>query len=213
MRLPGNSAASQSDPTAALPTRGKGISKIATALGIFEENVNTEELRGRLNARKSSKVTPQMFEYALIEKAKKHRQHIVLPEGNDERILRAADILLRRGVADLTILGDAKTISSMTSQMGLNLAGANIVSPAASQNYEDYVSHVPETVSSLGRLFGIRIVSGAEYLTMEMIHTASARMGVNVPLPFYRGFPDTVRSLFPEERRRQIGRASCRERV
>lgn len=114
--------------------------KIATALGIFEENVNTEELRGRLNARKSSKVTPQMFEYALIEKAKKHRQHIVLPEGNDERILRAADILLRRGVADLTILGDAKTISSMTSQMGLNLAGANIVSPAASQNYEDYVS-------------------------------------------------------------------------
>lgn len=60
--------------------------------------------------------------------------------------------------------------------------------------------HVPETVSSLGRLFGIRIVSGAEYLTMEMIHTASARMGVNVPLPFYRGFPDTVRSLFPEER-------------
>ena len=61
--------------------------KIATALGIFEENVNTEELRGHLNARKSSKVTPQMFEYALIEKAKKHRQHIVLPEGNDERIL------------------------------------------------------------------------------------------------------------------------------
>ena len=81
-----------------------------------------------------------MFEYALIEKAKKHRQHIVLPEGNDERILRAADILLRRGVADLTILGDAKTISSMTSQMGLNLAGANIVSPAASVDYEDYVS-------------------------------------------------------------------------
>ena len=48
--------------------------------------------------------------------------------------------------------------------------------------------HVPETVSSLGRLFGIRIVSGAEYLTMEMIHTASAR-------------------------NYQIGRASCRERV
>ena len=43
-------------------------------------------------------------------------------------------------MADLTILGDAKTISSMTSQMGLNLAGANIVSPAASPNYEDYVS-------------------------------------------------------------------------
>lgn len=114
--------------------------KIASALGVFEENVDTEELRSRLDARKSSKVTPQMFEYALIEKAKKHRQHIVLPEGNDERILRAADILLRRGVVDLTILGDAKSISSTTSQMGLNLAGANIVAPGTSADYENYVS-------------------------------------------------------------------------
>lgn len=114
--------------------------KIASALGVFEENVDTEELRSRLDARKSSKITPQMFEYALIEKAKKHRRHIVLPEGNDERILRAADILLRRGVADLTILGDAKSISSMTSLMGLNLAGVNIIDPGTSPDYDDYVS-------------------------------------------------------------------------
>ena len=47
-----------------------------------------------------------MFEYELIERAKSSKRHIVLPEGDDERVLRAAEILLRRGVVDLTILGD-----------------------------------------------------------------------------------------------------------
>ncbi|PKN43166.1 MAG: phosphate acetyltransferase [Deltaproteobacteria bacterium HGW-Deltaproteobacteria-18] len=114
--------------------------KIASALGVFEENVATDELRQRLDTRKSTKVTPQMFEYGLIEKAKRHKQHIVLPEGGDDRILRAADILLRRGVVDLTILGDPKAIASMTSQLGLSLTGVNIIDPATSPEYGDYVS-------------------------------------------------------------------------
>ncbi|MDY0274688.1 MAG: phosphate acetyltransferase [Desulfomicrobium sp.] len=114
--------------------------KIASALGVFEESVDTDEFRQRLNTRKSTKVTPQMFEYSLIEQAKKHRQHIVLPEGSDERILQAADILLRRGVVDLTILGDAQQISSMASQLGLNLQGSTIVAPKSSKQYNDYVS-------------------------------------------------------------------------
>lgn len=114
--------------------------KIASALGVFEESVPTDELRQRLNTRKSTKVTPQMFEYSLIEQAKKHRQHIVLPEGNDERILQAADILLRRGVVDLTILGDPQNVRSMVSQLGLNLQGSTIVEPKASSNFNDYVS-------------------------------------------------------------------------
>lgn len=114
--------------------------KIASALGVFEENVATDVLRLRLDAKKSSKLTPQMFEYGLIEKAKHHRQHIVLPEGGDERILSAADILLRRGVVDLTILGDPLVIESKTSQLGLNLSGANLVDPKASPQYQEYVS-------------------------------------------------------------------------
>lgn len=114
--------------------------KVASALGVFEENVATDELRTKLNTKKSTKVTPQMFEYGLIEKAKKQKQHIVLPEGGDERILRAADILLRRGVVDLTILGDEQAIKTMTSQMSLNLAGARIVNPVRSDDYQEYVA-------------------------------------------------------------------------
>ncbi|NLY41098.1 MAG: phosphate acetyltransferase [Desulfovibrionales bacterium] len=114
--------------------------KVASALGVFEENVDTDELRLRLNARKSTKMTPQMFEYGLIEKAKKHRQHIVLPEGHDERILQAADILLRRGVVELTILGDPQHIESKISQLGLNLSGVHLVNPTVSSDYAPYVS-------------------------------------------------------------------------
>ncbi len=113
--------------------------KIASALGVFEENVDTVEMRARLNTRKSTKVTPQMFEYSLIEKAKAHRQHIVLPEGSDERILRAADILLRRGVVDITILGDIPAIHSKISQLGLNLDAAQLIDPAKSPDLEEFI--------------------------------------------------------------------------
>ena len=80
--------------------------KIDAALGAFENHVDAAELTARLDVTRSSRVTPLMFEYDLIDRARADRRHIVLPEGTDERILRAAETLLRRGVADLTLLGD-----------------------------------------------------------------------------------------------------------
>ncbi|WP_243312575.1 phosphate acetyltransferase [Fundidesulfovibrio agrisoli] len=112
--------------------------KIATALGTFEKHVNGEDFRSRLEAKRSSKITPKMFEYSLIDKAKLQRQHIVLPEGTSTRILKAADILLRRGVADLTILGKEDEVHPLISQLGLDLSGAQIVNPAKSEFYEQY---------------------------------------------------------------------------
>lgn len=112
--------------------------KIATALGTFEKHVNGEDFRSRLEAKRSSKLTPKMFEYSLIDKAKLQRQHIVLPEGTSTRILKAADILLRRGVADLTILGKEDEVHPLISQLGLDLSGAQIVNPAKSEFYEQY---------------------------------------------------------------------------
>ena len=73
-----------------------------------------------------------MFEYELIEKAKADRQHIVLPEGHEDRILRASEILLRRNVANLTLLGDPGKISQKISGLGLDLAGVTIIDPTAS---------------------------------------------------------------------------------
>ncbi len=113
--------------------------KIATALGVFEANVKTSELKDKLISRKSLRVTPQMFEYKLIRQAKKNKQHIVLPEGTGERILKAADILLRRDVCDITLLGREDQIGKKIATLGLELDGVNIINPERSPNFEQYV--------------------------------------------------------------------------
>ncbi|PIE68880.1 MAG: phosphate acetyltransferase [Deltaproteobacteria bacterium] len=112
--------------------------KIASALGLFESSVNVCALRERLIQRKSIKITPKMFEYSLVEKAAANRQRIVLPEGTGERVLRATDILLRRGVADITLLGPVDEIRDKASTLGLDLAAAHIIDPETSEYFEDY---------------------------------------------------------------------------
>jgi len=112
--------------------------KIATALGLFESHVNISELEDRIEVIRSRRVTPIMFEYELIERAKSNRQHIVLPEGQEERILRASEILLRRQVVDITLLGNLAEIQQKTNSLGLNLAGISIIDPLQSQEIKEY---------------------------------------------------------------------------
>ena len=86
--------------------------KITDALSLFEEHVDEAELESRIDVTRSTTMTPLMFEHQLIERARADRKHIVLPEGDDDRILRAADRLLRREVVDLTLLGAARSAPS-----------------------------------------------------------------------------------------------------
>jgi phosphate acetyltransferase len=125
--------------------------KIATALGAFETHVDTRELQRKLITRKSVRITPQMFEYGLIEKAKKHRQHIVLPEGVGERILTAADILLRRKVCDLTLLGRERDVRAKIVKLGLDLNTVAIMDPLLSPMLDDFT----ETYCEMRRKKGI----------------------------------------------------------
>jgi phosphate acetyltransferase len=103
--------------------------KVETALALFDEHVDGPELLRRLDVTRSDVVTPLMFENTIIDRARAQRRHIVLPEGAEERILRAADILLRRGVADLTLLGDGSAIRTTAEQLGLDVGAAEIVDP------------------------------------------------------------------------------------
>jgi len=112
--------------------------KIATALGLFESHVDVEALEDRIAVAHSTRMTPIMFQYQLIERAKTHRRRIVLPEGAEDRILRAAEILSRRGVADLTLLGEAPKIEQKITRLGLQLANVSIVDPLTSGWREDY---------------------------------------------------------------------------
>src|SRR2546423_2874435 len=81
-----------------------------------------------------------MFVYELIERAKSSRRHIVLPEGDDERVLRAAEILLRRDVVDVTILGPVDEVKANAAALGVQLDGAEIVDPLTSKRREAYAA-------------------------------------------------------------------------
>ncbi len=112
--------------------------KIAAALGLFESRVNIAEIENRISVAHSTRVTPIMFEYKLIEWARADRQHIVLPEGEDERILRATELLLQRKAADITLLGNPQAIRQRIAALGLNLEKIPIVDPLNSELLQRY---------------------------------------------------------------------------
>lgn len=114
-------------------TRGRLTSssqrKVDTALAMFDRYVDARVLFDALSATRSGAVTPLMFEYGLLERARSQRKRIVLPEGGDDRILRAAATLLARDVVDLTILGDEGDIRGRAAGLGLDVSAATITSP------------------------------------------------------------------------------------
>ena len=112
--------------------------KITQALALFERHVDEEELGEKIITTRSTTVTPKMFEYGLVQKARLQKQHIVLPEGEEERILKAAEVLLHREVAEITLLGSDQKIRESIFQLGLDLERANIINPVQSDRFDDY---------------------------------------------------------------------------
>jgi phosphate acetyltransferase len=103
--------------------------KVQTAIQLFARHVDGEALLDRFEVARTDAVTPLMFEHQLVDRAGADRRHIVLPEGDEERVLRAADILLRRGIVDLTLLGDPIRINAAAAGLGVDVSGARLVSP------------------------------------------------------------------------------------
>lgn len=107
--------------------------KAETALGLFERHVDTAALLERVSVARTGRVTPMMFEHDLLEQARADRRRVVLPEGSEERVLRAADVLLRRDVCDLTLLGDVDLIRKKAADLGIDLADTQLIDPATSE--------------------------------------------------------------------------------
>jgi len=103
--------------------------KYDTALRLFHDSVDTMGLLELMNVARSDVVTPLMFEYTLIERARAHKKHIVLPEGEDDRIIRATATLLARNVVEVTLLGDESAIRLRAAELGLDVSGARVQSP------------------------------------------------------------------------------------
>ncbi|WP_370478633.1 phosphate acetyltransferase [Tamlana flava] len=116
--------------------------KITTSIATFEKHVNTEKLANDLITFKSEIFTPRMFQYNLLQRALKNKKHIVLPEGYDERVLRAAARLIDAHVVDLTLIGEEEKIKEQIAKFDipLNLDEVNVVFPTKSPYFEDYVN-------------------------------------------------------------------------
>lgn len=120
--------------------------KIQLAIDTFEKYVDVNALNERMITFKAEGITPHMFQYKLARRAKSNIKHIVLPEGNDERILRAAHRLLNQELVKITLLGDPNEIASSIKRLGLTLdkGKVNIINPVTSEYFNDYVQTLYE---------------------------------------------------------------------
>ena len=112
--------------------------KITLAKGLFDASVDKKKLTERFSSSSTDVITPMMFEYRLFERAQSKRQKIVLPESGDERILRATEILIRRDIVDIILLGDWKEIEHQSRQLGLDIGKAQIINPKNSPYIEEF---------------------------------------------------------------------------
>ncbi|MDQ6469547.1 phosphate acetyltransferase [Flavobacterium sp. LHD-80] len=116
--------------------------KIETSISTFEKYVDIESLSQRAITFVAEGMTPKMFQYNMVKRAKQHRKHIVLPEGNDDRIITAASRLMDMDVVDISIIGDKKQIESKVAELGISLdfSKVQIINPKESELFEDYAN-------------------------------------------------------------------------
>ena len=124
--------------------------KVDTALDLMDRHVDIADLMAQLAIPIPTVTTPQMFAYRLQQQARSDRKHIVLPEGGDDRILKSAGRLLQRGVADLTILGDEAQIRLRAAELGVDLDGAKVLDPCASELCDQFADQYAQLRKAKG---------------------------------------------------------------
>jgi phosphate acetyltransferase len=195
--------------------------KIQLAISIFERHVDVHALDQKMVTFKPEGITPHMFQYQLTKWAKKRIKHIVLPEGNDDRILKATARLVHEEIVTLTLLGDSVEIAASIKRLGLDfdINSIRIIDPAHSDYYQDYVNTLYELrknknvnqemardmmtdVSYFGTMMVFKgmadgMVSGAVHTTQHTIRPAlqfvKTKPGISVVSSvFFMCLPDRV---------------------
>lgn len=153
--------------------------KVELAIQTFEKYVDVKALDQRIVTFQPEGITPHMFQYQLVKRAKSQKKHIVLPEGNDDRILKAAARLIAQDIVDLTILGDAPAISATVKRLGINLdlGLIRIIDPVTSAHYAEYV----ETLYELRK---------AKNVTLEMARDLMTDVSYFGTMMVYQGHAD-----------------------
>ena len=150
--------------------------KIALAIGVFESHVDVEALKEKVRLTPSTIMSPLMFEYSLFQRAGEQRKHIVLPEGSDDRILQAAEILRLRDVVELTILGNEDTLRARAVSLGLKLEGVNIIDHSASDLRKTFAQQFFKLREHKGITMDAALdtMNDVSYFATMMVHTGMA---------------------------------------
>jgi phosphate acetyltransferase len=193
------------------PMTRQSTNKIETARRLFAESVDQAALLAAMDVPAPEVRTPLMFEYQLVERARADRKHIVLPESSDDRVLEAAAILMRRGVADLTLLGEETTVRARASALALDLDGVAVVSPRDPELVERFAAAYAEARAHKGMTLerAREAVTDISYFGTMMVHLGLAdgmvsgaahttAHTIRPALEFIRTRPgvDTVSSVF-----------------
>ncbi|HZK09253.1 MAG TPA: phosphate acetyltransferase [Bacteroidales bacterium] len=150
--------------------------RLTAALSHFEANVDVDVLGQILRITRSRMITPIMFEYELFERARANRKHIVLPESEDERILRATEILLKRNVVDITLLGNKERILKQAQSLQLSLQGVNIIDPNDNDLGKEYAAEYYRLRKHKGitEEQALELMHDVSYLGTMMVHKGYA---------------------------------------
>lgn len=152
--------------------------KIQLAISLFEKYVDVKKLDERIITYESEDITPHMFQYQLAKRAKSKIKHIILPEGNEDRILKAAARLINQELVELTILGDPAEITASVKRLGLNidLSRLHIINPIKSEHFNDYVDTLYELrkKKNITREMAHDLMTDVSYFGTMMVHKGHA---------------------------------------
>ncbi len=177
-RLPVFSTAKDSFQAARVAATTRGLlgpgmpRKQQRALDVFEDHIDPDEIMQIMDVPRSNVVTPLMFEATLVERARADRRHIVLPEGDDERILAAAAALLARQVVDITLLGVESQVRSTAASLGLDVDAARVIDPQTSDLVDAFAEEYTELRAHKGMTLepARDIVRDVSYFGTMMVH-------------------------------------------
>jgi phosphate acetyltransferase len=152
------------------------VREIDIARQLFESHVDTDALSAAIRVSAPQQMTPSLFKYELIRRARQSRKRIVLPEGLDERILRAADALIRLEAVDLTILGPIDAIRSRAVQLGVDLHDTELIDPQTSELTEAFADIYRRARQHKGMTqhYALEHVLEAPVFGTMMVHTGHA---------------------------------------
>ncbi|MEM7487406.1 MAG: phosphate acetyltransferase [Bacteroidota bacterium] len=150
--------------------------KINTSISLFNTHVSGRELLNSLSNFNSQIMTPRMFQYNLVQRAKEQKKHIVLPEGEDDRILTAAAELSQAEVVKITLLGNPQKIESKASQLGLDITGVSIIDPFNAKALDVYAKSFYELRKHKGinMDMALDMMQDVSYFGTMMVHLGHA---------------------------------------